>query len=219
MPHLAAEENWVNTFTLVNKSNSTSTARLNFFGDPNDPTGAGPLALTLAFPQLPIASDRIDAAFTDNAIAPNASWTSTTVVQPASTSLVGSAQLAATGPVDGFAIFHLIPTAQEAVVPLETRNASSYLLAFDNTGDMVLGVAVENVSALAANIPVVIRDETGALIGARAHHCADGNRHTSFVFPRNTRGPPISAAPLNSIRPRAGGSACWASASRRPTMR
>ena len=48
--------------------------------------------------------------------------------------LVGSAQLAATGAVDGFAIFHQILTTQEAVVPMETRNASSYLLAFDNTG-------------------------------------------------------------------------------------
>jgi hypothetical protein len=36
--------------------------------------------------------------------------------------------------------------AQEAVVPLETRNAPSYLLAFDNTNGVVLGVALENVS-------------------------------------------------------------------------
>jgi hypothetical protein len=60
---------------------------------------------------------------------------------------VGSAQIAANGNLDGFAIFHLIPGAQEAVVPMETRNASSYLLAFDNTGGVVLGVAVEKVSA------------------------------------------------------------------------
>ena len=76
--------------------------------------------------------------------------------------LVGSAQLAATGAVDGFAIFHQIATTQEAVVPMETRNASSYLLAFDNTNGLVLGVAVENVSAQAAVIPVIIRDDTGA---------------------------------------------------------
>ena len=77
--------------------------------------------------------------------------------------LVGSAQLSATGAVDGFAIFHLIPGAQEAVVPMETRNASSYLLAFDNTGGVVLGVAVENVSSQPASIPVVIRDDNGTV--------------------------------------------------------
>ena len=42
---------------------------------------------------------------------------------------IGSAQLSATGAVDGFAVFHQIPTAQEAVIPMETRSASSYLLA------------------------------------------------------------------------------------------
>ena len=75
--------------------------------------------------------------------------------------LVGSAQLAATSAVDGFAIFHQIATAQEAVVPMETRNASSYLLAFDNTDGVALGVAVENVSAQSRH-RVVIRDDTGA---------------------------------------------------------
>ena len=49
-------------------------------------------------------------------------------------------------------------------MPLETRNASSYLLAFDNTNGLVLGVAVENLSAQNAVIPVVIRDDTGVVI-------------------------------------------------------
>ena len=97
---------------------------------------------------------------------------------------VGSAQLAATGPVDGFAIFHLIPGAQEAVVPMETRNASSYLLPFDNTGGVVLAVAVANVSAQAANIGVVIRDDTGTVIGTAGATIALGaNGHTAFVVP------------------------------------
>lgn len=69
--------------------------------------------------------------------------------------------------MDGFAIFHQIFTTQEAVVPMETRNASSYLLAFDNTNGLVLGVAVENVSVQNAVIPVIIRDDTGAVISTR----------------------------------------------------
>ena len=96
---------------------------------------------------------------------------------------IGSAQLAATGAVDGFAIFHQIPTAQEAVVPMETRNASSYLLAFDNTNGIVLGVAVENVSAQAANIGVVIRDDTGTQYRHPEPRISlGGNGHTSFVL-------------------------------------
>ena len=187
MPHLAAEENWVTTFTLVNKSSSASTARLNLFGDAGDPTGTGPLTLTVAFPQQPTTSNRLDAAFLDTAIAANASSIITTQVQPASTSLVGSAKLSATGPVDGFAIFHQIPTSQEAVVPLETRNASSYLLAYDNTGNIitgniVLGVAVANISSQAANVNVVLRDDTGAQIGSPQPIALTSNQHKSFVL-------------------------------------
>src|ERR1019366_7908704 len=81
----------------------------------------------------------------------------------------------------GFAIFHLIPNAQEAVVPLETRNASSYLLAFDNTNGVVLGVAVANVSVQSGNVGIVIRDDTGAQIGSGSL-AMSGNGHTSFVL-------------------------------------
>ncbi len=83
--------------------------------------------------------------------------------------------------MDGFAIFKLIPGAQEAVVPLETRDAKSYVLAFDNTGGVGLGVSVANVSPQAANIGVVIRDESGARIGTGSLALA-GSGHSSFVL-------------------------------------
>jgi hypothetical protein len=46
MPHIAAQDVWTTTFTLVNKGTGTATSRLNFFGDPS-----GPLNLPLIFPQ------------------------------------------------------------------------------------------------------------------------------------------------------------------------
>ena len=105
-------------------------------------------------------------------------------------------------------------------MPLETRNASSYLLAFDNTNGLVLGVAVENVSAQAAIIPVVIRDDNGARDQAPgAAISLAGNGHTSFVLSTQF---PVTADKRGTIEfdtPPAGRSACWASASRRPTMR
>ena len=120
----------------------------------------------------------------DRTLAANASLIVATAGPQTPPVLVGSAQLAATGPVDGFAIFHLIPGAQEAVVPMETRNASSYLLPFDNTGGVVLAVAVANVSVQAANIGIVIRDDTGTVIGTPGATIALGaNGHTAFVVP------------------------------------
>jgi hypothetical protein len=114
--------------------------------------------------------------------------------------LVGSAQLAATNAVDGFAIFHQIVTTQEAVVPMETRKASSYLLAFDNTNGLVLGVAVENVSTQNAVIGVMIRDDTGVAISAPgATISLGGNGHTSFVLSDPVLGFPVTANKRGTI--------------------
>ncbi len=184
MPHLAALENWTTSFTLVNKSASSATARLSLFGDATDPTRNGPLMLPLAFPQAADAlSGPLLAATFDRTLTANASLIVNTAGAQVPPVAVGSAQLAATGAVDGFAIFHLIPGAQEAVVPMETRAASSYLLPFDNTGGVGLGIAVENVSAQNAVIPVVIRGQTGAVISSPGTTLSlAGNGHTSFVL-------------------------------------
>jgi hypothetical protein len=76
--------------------------------------------------------------------------------------LTGSAQLSTTGNVSGFVIFR--HNGQEAVVPLESRNANAYILASDNTYGTATGVAVNAVSTGQVNIPVVVRDDTGAHI-------------------------------------------------------
>ena len=81
----------------------------------------------------------------------------------------------------GFIRFRYAPRDQEAIVPLEHRNASSYVLAFDNTNGIATGVAVANLLAVPANIPVLIRDNTGAQIGSASVSLpADG--HAAFVL-------------------------------------
>ncbi len=183
MPHIAAEENWTTLFTLVNKGTSSAQARLSLFGDAADPTGNAPLALPLAFPQVGAGTGPLLASSIDRTIPSNASLIVTSAGAQVPPVLVGSSQLSSTGSVDGFAIFHLIPGAQEAVVPMETRNAASYILPFDNTGGVVLGVALANVSAQAGIVQVVIRDENGNLIGtAGASLGLAANGHTSFVL-------------------------------------
>ena len=198
MAHIAAEENWTTSFTLVNKGSTSATAQLNLYGDPSDPTGSGPLSLTLDFPQLPLGMNRINSSSEEATIPPNALAIAATEVKPAPTSLTGIAQVLATGDVDGFAIFHLIPGAQEAVVPLETRNASSYLLAFDNTNGVVLAVAVANVSSQAANIPVIVRDSTGVQI-ATGTIALPGNGHKAFVLSDAANGFPVTANTTGTV--------------------
>ena len=168
------------------------------FGDDNtyssDPNGNGPLTLPLTFPQTGSSAPLLAPTF-DRTLGSYASL----IVQSAGPQgtppvLVGSAQVVSTNTVDGFTIFHQVPTGQEAVVPMETRKATSYLLAFDNTSGVVLGVAVVNVMPQAADIPVIIRNENGALmVTQKTGISLDGNGHFQFVLADPANGFPETA--------------------------
>ncbi len=200
MAHLAAQENWTTMFTLVNNTTAPATARFSFFGDAADPSGNGPLTVPVAFPQQTGLSGPLLASSFDQTLAANASLIVNSAGAPTSPLLQGSAQLQATASgVDGFAIFHQILTTQEAVVPMQTRNASSYLLAFDNTNNVVLGVAVENVTAQNAVIPVIIRDDKGVVISPFGTTISlVSNGHTSFVL-SDPSGFPVTAGKRGTI--------------------
>jgi sugar lactone lactonase YvrE len=173
MPHLAAEGGWNTTFTFVNKGTTSAAAQNNMF----DPSG---VALTLPITE-PQSNTTLTGSSVSQTLAPNASFVMQ-VNGPANVPyVVGSAQLSAGGNIDGFAVFHFDPTQQEAVVPLETRNASSYLLPFDNTSAVVTGVAVANVSSASAMIPVIIRDDTGTQLQSTFLSLA-ANGHASYVL-------------------------------------
>ena len=89
--------------------------------------------------------------------------------------LTGSAQLSTTGNISGFVIFR--HNNQEAVVPLESRNATRYIIAFDNTGGTATGVAINSVSAVPANVPVS---------DSRRDRRADRHRHPQHWLPTGT---------------------------------
>ena len=165
-------DGWQTTFVLVNTGTTGAPATLKFF---DDQTGA-PLSLPLAFPQagggIPMAVPSYTAQLAAGA-------TLVLVSSGAQQLLTGSAQLSTTGNVSGFVIFR--HNNQEAVVPLESRNANAYILAFDNTNDTFTGVAVNAVSTQQVNIPVVVRDETGAQIATDTITLA-ANGHYAFTL-------------------------------------
>ena len=177
-PHLAgtmadsvAAGNWQTSFTLFNKDASASQVNLNLFGDDGNPLSA------LLF------AERADFSTSSSGVslASNASVVLTSSGPTNHAVEMGSARLVTKGNVGGFAIFRNTLTNQEASVPLETRNASSYILAFDNTDGIALGVALQNVSALQGRIPVILRDDSGTQIGTDSITLA-GLGHTSFVL-------------------------------------
>jgi sugar lactone lactonase YvrE len=178
MPHLPGEMGWSTILTFVNKGPTAVTARTNLLAA--DGTA---MTLPVGLPQQSSLPGPLLASSLDQILSPSASWVMDAAGTTSAT-LEGSAQLLANVPnsLDGFAIFHFDPNNQEAVVPLETRSASSYYLAFDNTSGVQTGMAVANQSAKGANISVTIFDDSGNQLGAMDTIQLAGNGHTSFVL-------------------------------------
>jgi len=186
MAQLASGGGWDTTLSLVNTGAAApAEARLNFVDDKGNP-----LLLPFTFPQVPSSAGPLVASTLDRTLNPNSLLVIDSQQPGNPNAQVGSAQLVTSGNVGGFAIFKYMPAGQEAVVTLETRNAPSYVLAFDNTGLLATGVAIANVTTQPANIPIIIRDDTGSKIGA-AIVSLTGQGHTSFLLADNyaiTRG-------------------------------
>jgi hypothetical protein len=159
MPHVATAGGWQTAIMLINLGTATAQARLNFFDD----SGAGVLE-PVCFPQAPLGGTFL-AQQLERTIAPGAA----VVIQTcgAGDQAVSSwAQLQSNGGITGFARFNwTVGTGvQEAVVPLETRNPSSFVLWYDHTDGFATGMAVANMAAAAANVAVTVRDDTGAVL-------------------------------------------------------
>lgn len=171
--HVASGGGWQVTFTLVNAGTSAAQAQLSFFDE-----AGSPLALPLSYPQT-------SRAVTASAITETVAAGSTLIVVAqalnAASPAVGSAQLTSSGSIGGFATFLDTLSGQQTSVPVETRNAAAYIVPFDHTGGVATGVAVASLAPQAGNIPVTIRDETGATIGSSILSLP-GLGHTAFVL-------------------------------------
>jgi hypothetical protein len=174
MAQVAFGGGWQTTFTLVNMGSASADARLSFFDNDGNAMFV-PLALVQSGATMGTQT-------LDQTIAADASLL--VLIQDTGATRVGSAQLIFGNGVNGFAIFRYSPTGQEAVVPLETRNASEYMLAFDNTNGVSTGVALANVANQAANVPVVIYDDSGTQIATNTISLA-AQGHTSFMLTSN----------------------------------
>jgi hypothetical protein len=171
LAHLAVGNGWTSTFELVNFGATTAQAQLKFLGDDGSPL---PLALTFA-------ATTATTSTVDQPLAPHSRLVIQSTALDSDPLQIGSAQLTADGSVSGFIRFRYGPRNQEAIVPIESRNSASYIVAFDNTNGLAAGVAVANLSANAVTIPVPIRDSSGAQIASGVVALA-ANGHSAFVL-------------------------------------
>ena len=177
MPHITYNGGWETTITLVNTGTSQTTPTLSFYG--NDGT---PLAVPLTYPQTNTVSNSVSIS---PQLAPGQVLIMQTQGQDQQPSIAGSAVLSSLkGEVGGSAIFRYSPSGQEGVVPLETRNATAFVLGFDDTNGRVTGVAIANDTAAAANIGIIIRDDTGNMLATDSIPLK-ANGHTQIVLATN----------------------------------
>jgi len=195
MAHLASGAGWLTTFTLTNTGTTEANIQLSFFDDNGDP-----VELPLAFAD---SNETITTATVSETIAAGATLVIATNAKSTAPLVTGSAELTSQGGnTSGFAVFHYTPNAQEAVVPLETRNATGYVLAFDNTNGLSTGLALSNISNQTIKVRMIVRDDTGAQLGTATINLA-AHGHTSFLlatsygFAKNKRGTVEFDAPSN----------------------
>lgn len=175
LAQVASEGTWDFRLDAINLGTSSAQARFAFL----DNNGHA-LAIPLTFPQMNGASAPLLASTLDQTLNSNAGLILEST-GPATAGLVGWGQLLSNGGVTGFGTFSNATLGWNAVVPLETRNANSYVLPFDNTGPLATGVAIANVAAQAADVPVIIRDDAGTEILPTALTLA-AQGHTSFML-------------------------------------
>jgi len=192
LAHIASAGGWDTSLTLVNLGTAAGEARLNFYAN-----NGIPWSLPYTFPQQPASGTTIGSTVDENLNA-NAVLVLDTTGPINQAVATGSAQLLTSGNIGGFGIFTYTPSGQSAVVPLEARNASSYVLAFDNTGALATGLAIANLASSPASVGVVIRDDTGQNIGTGTINLPPQG-HNSFLLTDSTSGFPITAGKRGTV--------------------
>jgi hypothetical protein len=177
MAQIASGAGWMTTITLMNTGAASETARLNFYDD-----NGNPLQLPFLYPQSSSTSITL-ASSLDETIAAGGLLEVQTAGQSNPASVAGWAQLQATGSISAFADFawNYSGGEQEAIAPLETRNPAAFVLAFDNTGGYAEGIALANVTAQAASVPIVVRDDSGAALTSTSQSIAANGRSQFMV--------------------------------------
>ncbi len=155
-----AQGGWSFELDAVNLGNIAATARVNFA----DPSG-NPLLMPPIFPQSPATGGAELAATLDRTINPNARLVINSTGSAAAPPLLGSGQLLSNGNVSGLGVLSFPAFNWNAVVPLETRKATTYSLPFDNAGVLTTGVALSNITAGTVRVKVTILSDAGSQIG------------------------------------------------------
>jgi hypothetical protein len=155
---IASGSGWQTELTLVNLSAAAVTGRIDFYGD-----AGNPLALPLTFPQSGLNTV---ATSVNLNLLPNQSL----VIDSASASIaVGWADVQATGPLTGYAVFRQLEAGTrdaEATTPLDTRLSSLLVLPYNNADGFRTGIGLVNQETTAQSVTAILLDQDGSQLAS-----------------------------------------------------
>jgi hypothetical protein len=175
MPDVLSGGTWSTAVTLVNVGSAPSQAQVDF----TDNSGS-PLAIPLTLPQNSATSSTTASTLT-SPVAANAILIINSHASDAQPTLSGAAKVSANPGVGGFALF-THGTNGMVAVPLETRNAPVYTVAYDNTNASSVSVAIQNPTDNTLIVPVSVYDDSGSLLGTDEMWMMP-NSHVSYAVP------------------------------------
>jgi uncharacterized repeat protein (TIGR01451 family) len=175
--HIASGGTWKTTLNYLNLGSSAVQAKMNFVDD-----NGFLMTLPLVTPQTPGGGGIGAASTIDRTLNPNAEFIVETQGADNQAVSTGWSQLfGSAANLSGFGMFSNPTQNWEAVVPLEVRNSSRYILAFDNTGPLATGLAIANTTNSSAAVAVVIRAFGGLPMGTATINLPPYG-HTSFML-------------------------------------
>lgn len=154
VPHLAAGGGWQTTFLLVNTGTTLASANLNFFDD-----NGSALSISLLYPQ---SGRSVTASSIAEQIPGGGSIT--VIASDGGPAQEGYATFSTNGEAAALTVLRYNPTGQELGLPMETRNANSYLPAYDHSGEIRTYIGIANLAAIPISVPLTIRNENGTLL-------------------------------------------------------
>ncbi len=171
--HVATGGGWQTLIQLVNPTATPAQAHLRIYDDNGN---------TLSIP-LVSADGTINT--TASSLDPTLGPQSVLILKSAATGgavLTGSAEVTSDSAISGFVIFSYTPTGQDVLVPLSSTAASSYSMAFDNTGGLSTGIAIASSSTTAITVGITAVDENGQQLINSTPVSIHALGHSSFVM-------------------------------------
>ncbi len=158
MSQLAVGGGWSTTVEMINTTAAPAPAQLTF-----STSNGAPLVLPLSYSGTMTSASQLQ-----QTLPPKGRLVVNIAGADSAAPQIGSARMASGTGVSGFIRYSYVPLGQDAIVPLETRQAAGYIFPFDNTGGAVTGVAVANSGSAAVTIPVTLYDVTGTQVANTA---------------------------------------------------